>query len=128
MIWTSRQRGALIVVIAGLLVYLGVTYSRNPVYVNDPQTAEGSRASQLPNGVDPNTADVGTLAAIPVMGKALAERIVADRDAYSEANPGKVPYARLDDLLRVKGIGPATLSRLEPYLIFPQEDRPTTQP
>jgi DNA uptake protein ComE-like DNA-binding protein len=113
---------------AGLLAYLLVRYAVNVRYVSDPQAEEGARATQLPGRVDPNTADAATLSAIPVMGPAMAERIVAEREAFLAANPGKTAYGKLEDLLRVKGIGPATLGNLEPYLIFPAEHRPATQP
>jgi len=43
--------------------------------------------------------------ALPGIGPVLARRIVEGR-----------PYARVEDLLKVKGIGPATLERLRPYL------------
>ena len=33
--------------------------------------------------------------------------------------PGRVVFARREDLLRIKGIGPAMLEALDPYLIFP---------
>ena len=57
----------------------------------------------------------------------MARRIVEEREAFAAANPGVVPYRELDDLQRVKGIGPATLANLEPYLIF-SERLPTTHP
>ncbi|MCY2953353.1 MAG: helix-hairpin-helix domain-containing protein [Planctomycetota bacterium] len=128
MLWTPRQRSALTFLTAGLLAYLLVRYAVNRRYVSDPQAEEGARATQLPGRVDPNTADAATLSAIPVMGPAMAERIVAEREAFLAANPGKTAYGKLEDLLRVKGIGPATLGNLEPHLIFPAEDRPATQP
>jgi len=128
MIWTARQRAALTIITAGLLVFLTVRYVRNRAYVPDPQDDEGSRAGQILGRVDPNTADWPTLAALPAIGKFVAERIVAERGAFLAAHPGGVAYAKIEDLLRVKGIGPATLQNLEPYLVFPGEDRPATRP
>jgi competence protein ComEA len=128
MLWTPRQRSALTFLTAGLLAYLLVRYAVNRRYVSDPQAEEGARAVELPERVNPNTADAGVLAAIPVMGKAMAERIVAERETFLAANPGKTAYGKLEDLLRVKGIGPATLKKLEPYLIFAAEHRPATPP
>jgi competence protein ComEA len=49
---------------------------------------------------------------LPGIGPVLAGRIVEDRTANG-------PYRQAADLLRVKGIGPATLARLRPRLSLP---------
>ena len=61
--------------------------------------------------IDLNTADLATLMRLPGVGPVLAERILLDR---KEAGP----YAKPEDLLRVKGIGPAKLAKLRPHLAF----------
>ena len=59
--------------------------------------------------LDANTAPVRALVALPHVGPALAKRLV-------EARAGR-PFSSLDDLReRVRGVGPVTLARLEPYL------------
>jgi len=55
--------------------------------------------------VDVNRASLAALQTIPGVGPAMAARIVAGR-----------PYGQVEDLLRVKGIGPATLAKLQPYV------------
>lgn len=57
--------------------------------------------------VDVNEASADALTAVPGLGRALAEAIVAGR--------ADGPYARLDDLLRVPGVGPSTLELLRPF-------------
>lgn len=52
--------------------------------------------------IDLNRADADTLAQLPGLSPALAARIVADRDARG-------PFVTADELVRVSGIGPATL-------------------
>lgn len=59
--------------------------------------------------VDPNRASAAELERLPGIGPALAERIVAWREANG-------PFRTLEDLVRVYGIGPATLARIRPYL------------
>lgn len=55
--------------------------------------------------LDPNRAPAEALRALPGIGEARAEAIVAAR-----------PHCRLDDLLRVRGIGPVTWSRIRDSL------------
>lgn len=60
--------------------------------------------------VDVNQADWPELAQIPEIGETLARRIVESRRQQG-------PFADLDDLRRVRGIGPRTLERMRPYLL-----------
>lgn len=57
--------------------------------------------------VNPNTASIDQLATLPEVGPDIAARIKAGR-----------PYAKADDLLNVKGIGPKTLEKIKPRLTF----------
>ncbi|REK13106.1 MAG: helix-hairpin-helix domain-containing protein [Planctomycetota bacterium] len=59
--------------------------------------------------VDINQAGWAELSALPEIGETLARRIVESREAEG-------PYADLDDLERVRGIGPKTLEQIRPYL------------
>ena len=59
--------------------------------------------------VDINAADWPELMQLPGIGPKLARRIVESRKTAG-------PFADHDDLRRVRGIGPATLERLRPYL------------
>lgn len=52
--------------------------------------------------LDLNHADAAALEALPRIGPALARRIVEDRAANG-------PFESVDDLARVRGIGPATV-------------------
>jgi Helix-hairpin-helix motif len=61
-------------------------------------------------GIDPNTADAAALEALPGVGPARAEAIVAGRADGA--------YRSLADLGRVPGIGTVTLRRAEPWLAF----------
>ena len=66
-----------------------------------PMSAEDLAA--LSQVVDINEAGVDALTSLPRIGSTLAARIVAGR-----------PYGRVEELLEVRGIGPATLARLRP--------------
>ena len=67
----------------------------------EPQTASFQ--------VDVNKAQWPELATLPGVGRKLAERIVQSREQDG-------PYVGLDDLRRVRGIGPRTLETVRPYL------------
>lgn len=61
--------------------------------------------------LDVNRASAAQLEALPGIGPALAGRILEDRERRG-------PFASAADLGRVRGIGPVTLRKIEPYLIF----------
>ncbi len=74
---------------------------------------EARRRTPLAPGerLDPNQVDAVELARLPGVGPALADRIVAFREARGWITGP-------DMLLEVPGIGPATLERLRPHLGF----------
>jgi competence protein ComEA len=61
-------------------------------------------------GLDPNRADAASLEALPGVGPARAQAIVDER--------AQGAYRSLADLGRVPGIGPVTLRRAAPWLVF----------
>ena len=69
--------------------------------LSQPQTASFQ--------VDVNSADWPELAQLPGIGPVLAQRIVEVRKASG-------PFKEVNDLRRVRGIGPAKLKQIEPYL------------
>jgi competence protein ComEA len=60
--------------------------------------------------VDVNQATWPELSQVPTIGEVLARRIVESRQTQGR-------FADHQDLLRVNGIGPRTLERMEPYLL-----------
>lgn len=59
--------------------------------------------------VDVNAAEWPELAQLPGIGETLARRIVESRAAEG-------PFGDVEDLRRVRGIGPRTLDEMRPYL------------
>ncbi len=59
--------------------------------------------------IDLNEADWAEFSLLPGVGESLARRIVESRKAEGR-------FAVLEDLRRVRGIGPKTLERIKPYL------------
>lgn len=74
-----------------------------------PPSAGTAPSTAAPPGeagtVNINTADAAALETLPRVGPALAERIIAWRDENG-------PFASVDDLLAVEGIGPKVLEAL----------------
>lgn len=70
--------------------------------------------------LDPDRAPATELARLPGIGMRLAKEMVSDRELRG-------PFGAPDGLLRVDGIGPATVRRLEPFLRF-EGPRPAPAP
>jgi competence protein ComEA len=86
----------------------------------------GRRPSSSASGapVDLDTAPLDEIAAIPVIGPALARRIVTDRVEHG-------PFGSIDGLERVRGISRALARRFQSYVTFslpPRSGGATEQP
>jgi Helix-hairpin-helix motif len=125
-IWTESQRRVVIAIVLAILAILSVQLWLNPAHVDDPPSPHGSRFDELQDRLDPNTADAAALAAIPMLGEKRAKQIVEYREAFSRMYPERPAFARATDLEQIKGIGPATVATMEPYLLLPS--RPSTTP
>jgi competence protein ComEA len=87
------------------------------------QTVEIERlpARQTEFRLDANAATWVEWSQIQGIGDGLARRIVADREQNG-------PFGSVDDLGRVKGIGPKTLEHLRPWVRVDVEPAPTEPP
>ncbi|MFQ5730955.1 MAG: ComEA family DNA-binding protein, partial [Planctomycetaceae bacterium] len=74
-----------------------------------PVEVEHVEAQPLDFQIDLNTATHLELMQLEGIGEMLAERILADREQNG-------PFDSIDDLRRVKGIGPKTVEKLRPYV------------
>ena len=78
--------------------------------------APGPPASASVKRIDLDTAQPEEIERLPRVGPALARRIVANRDSLG-------PFGSLSGLRRVKGMGPATIDRLEHLVTFSGQTR-----
>jgi competence protein ComEA len=69
------------------------------------------RAPQLSGPVNVNTADAGQLDLLPGVGPKTAALIIAYRQAHGA-------FRSLQDLDRVKGLGPKKLEKIAPHVVF----------
>ena len=75
----------------------------------DSRRSAGRAPAGLPHRVDINAADAAAWCALPGIGAKKAAAILAERHQGG-------PFRSVQDLTRVRGIGPATVARLTPWL------------
>jgi len=90
-------------VAVGLTMATGEVTSRAYAW-DSPKSAEKSS-----DRVDINTATVDELIALPGIGETTAQRIVRFREENG-------PFQRVEDLLKVKGIGEKSFQKLRPSI------------
>jgi competence protein ComEA len=80
-------------------------------------TAKTAEADRLLFGekMDLNRADAAALEIIPGIGPSLAKRIIADRSSRG-------PFERIEDLERVRGIGPRTVEKIRAWAEIRKSD------
>ncbi|MDW8157222.1 MAG: ComEA family DNA-binding protein [Armatimonadota bacterium] len=115
--FTRNEAVVLVAACAAVLVGLALPWFRaspRPVVSGTPEPlpSPSSTAPPAPLVVSLNLATAEELERLPGIGPVLARRIVEDRARHGQ-------YTRLEDLLRVKGVGPKKLDRLRPYLRVP---------
>lgn len=74
-----------------------------------PVVGGGGAPGTVGGLVNVNTADAATLDTLPGIGEVMAQRIIDHREQNG-------PFASVDDLINVKGIGPITLEELRPLV------------
>ena len=127
--WGWSRANVIACAVLGLLV-LGLIlwqWSSRTHYLGADIEVEEHKVEASSARIDPNIAGVAELMAMPGIGPALADRIVSyRRDYQGRHGPEARAFAKLDDLQKVKGIGPRTAEKMEPYLEF-QEATPDRQ-
>jgi competence ComEA-like helix-hairpin-helix protein len=74
--------------------------------------------SQLQGRINPNDAPVESLVRLPGLGIGRAGAIVAYREDFKKKNGKSLAFEDGDDLLKVSGIGPKTVQRINEWLEF----------
>ena len=78
--------------------------------VEAAQAATSETPAESPSGVvNINTATAAQLQLLPGVGPSRAQAIIERREEH--------PYRRAEDLLAIRGIGRATLTRMLPYVV-----------
>ena len=124
--FTAAQRRALVIVLLIFIACLIVALIRKPASILDPMPDKSARFDELVDQIDPNVADAETLSALPQLGPKRAKDIVEYRERIRAGDASRVVFKKLDDLMRVRGIGAAMTEHLNPFLKFPTT-APTTE-
>ncbi|HEY8667431.1 MAG TPA: helix-hairpin-helix domain-containing protein [Tepidisphaeraceae bacterium] len=125
--WNPSQRKIILLLVIGLGVYAAILYARGRTVIPDPLAGNGPRFAEVQDRIDPNEATWQHLAAIPELGEKRAKAIVTYRELIAKNHPGEKAFHHPADLLAVKGIGVAMMTRLQECLIF-DELSPATAP
>src|SRR5437762_11397796 len=126
--WTPSQRGVLIAFALILSTVLLLRLAFNHHYISDPQPLRPERYDELADRLDPNVASWQELAVLPQLGEKRAREIVAYREQFRADRRGDVAFARIEDLLKVRGIGVAMIETIRPHLMFPATRAAATRP
>lgn len=101
------QRSMRILTLVAAAVSLAAHLAAAPAAAAPTSAAAKAEAPAAP--VDVNAAGIDQLTAVPGIGKSLAQRIVSFREKNGA-------FAKVDDLLKVQGIGEKSLEKLRPFL------------
>lgn len=74
-----------------------------------PHAEAAPTAATKQEPIDINDADLQELKTLPGVGDAIAKRIVDFREEHG-------PFRRVEDLMRVKGIGEKSFAKMRPYV------------
>jgi competence protein ComEA len=81
-----------------------------PTVAPAPRTSSGSKKFQPGDPpIDLNAAGLNELVKLPGIGPVTAQHIISTREER--------PFSSVQDLKRVKGIGPKTLEKIQPYVV-----------
>jgi competence ComEA-like helix-hairpin-helix protein len=123
--WNSRSLAALVILlclIGGLIAWRAWA---NRARVNAEFRVDRADVAPAGERLDPNTASWASLARLPGIGQSRAKGIVRYREARAGDGPA---FHRPEDLAAVPDIGPVTIDRIRPHLVFPAgegETRPS---
>jgi competence ComEA-like helix-hairpin-helix protein len=110
----SIQSSAFVISVC-ISVLVSLTFVLNLTKLESPA---GAGEVNLESRINPNVASAASLVRLPDIGLLRAGAIVAYRDKLFEADGEKQVFQDVNDLQKVKGIGPKTAQNISQWLIF----------
>jgi competence protein ComEA len=111
--WQRAHVAAMLVVLVAGMAALVWRWVDRPLWLGLSLPVMPQRIAAAQEKINPNTAPVGSLRRLGGIGPVRAQAIVD----YVAERKGTA-FGRAEDLTAVKGIGPGTVERLRPYLVF----------
>jgi len=108
--WTKRDRWFLAILTLVILALLAIQFARLAGWGLKPLEVIRPEDRKYEFKIDVNQASWVEWMQLEGIGEATAKKIVADREANG-------PFKSVDEVQRVKGIGPATLEKMRPWLV-----------
>jgi competence protein ComEA len=108
--WTSRDRWFLAILTLVILALLAIQFARLAGWGLKPLEIVRPENRKYEFKIDVNQASWVEWMQLEGIGETTARKIVKDREANG-------PFQSVDDVQRVKGIGPATLEKIRPWLV-----------
>jgi len=84
----------------------------------EPKSASGGSETNLESRINPNTEPVASLVRLPDIGLLRAGAIVKYREQYQVTDSEDQAFKNINDLQKVKGIGPKTVQNISEWLTF----------
>jgi competence ComEA-like helix-hairpin-helix protein len=111
------------------LVGMGICLALSAGFASLALERSADARTVCPDGrVNPNDAPVASLMRLPQIGRARARAIVAHREQRGTPT-GRLPaFQTADDLRQIKGIGPAIVEDIRPWLQFDPGSRDGDEP
>ncbi len=106
---TPLEKRLLIVALVGVLILLGAVFERRTTLPTDKVEKENKTEKTVDFPLDINSASEKELEKLPMIGPVKARAIVE----YRKKNG---PFRKVEDLLKVSGIGEKTLERIKSYI------------
>jgi len=117
--WTPWMLACLVLVMASFGAWLAWRGWQRPVGADPQPPEDAARIAQTAEKINPNDASAASLRRLPGLGPERVRAVIEYRQAH-----GPQAFSCAEDLLKVKGIGPATLDKLAAFLSLPRRGQP----
>ena len=113
--WTRADLAAVMSLLLLGAIWLGWESAQPRIEFANQPPSQDQRVSAATDRIDPNTASAASMLRLGGIGPARAGAIIEYRNSH-----GPKAFKTVDDLTRIRGIGPGTIHRITPDLSLPE--------